>query len=50
MLTPLLLSERKTTLDDLALSEYDHQTQTRESVDPNNPIPASDTLFDGEKS
>jgi len=49
MLTPSRLAERKFTLDDLAISAYDHERQVRESLDPKTPFPASDTLFDGEK-
>jgi hypothetical protein len=52
MLTPLSLSASKLTVDDLAASAYDHDSQTRVSLDPDNPLPAlaSDTQFDGEKS
>lgn len=49
MLTPSQLAERKLTLDDLAISAYDHERQVRESFDPKTPFPVSDTMFDGEK-
>lgn len=50
MLTPSRLAEQKHTLDDLSIGAYDHDRQVRESFDPKTPFPASDTLFDGEKS
>ena len=50
MLTPSRLAEQKPTLDDLAVSSYDHEQQVREGLDPKTPFPASDTMFDGEKS
>ncbi len=50
MLTPTGLAQQKLTLDDLAVSAYDHERQVRESLDPKTPFPVSDTMFDGEKS
>jgi hypothetical protein len=49
MLTPSSLAAQKLTLDDLAVSAYDHEQQVRESLDPKTPFLVSDTLFDGEK-
>jgi hypothetical protein len=49
MFTPSRLAEQKLTLDDLAVSAYDHERQVRESLDPKTPFPVSDTLFDGEQ-
>jgi hypothetical protein len=50
MFTPAMLSEQKMTLNDLAASVYDHETQTRKTADgaPFKPL-ASDTQFDGER-
>ena len=50
MFTPAMLSEEKTTLDDLTPSVYDHETQTRKFLAGGpDVLPASDTQFDGER-
>jgi hypothetical protein len=49
MITLSQLSARKPVLEDLPPSDYDHHAQARTNLDPKNPFPASDTMFDGEK-
>lgn len=51
MFTAAKLSEKKATIDDFVPTFYDHHSQVRKPINPNDQIglAASDTAFDGER-